>query len=67
MPCGESPLTPLLFKATVRIINMNKQQIENEINEIEMAMACDDSVSSYSFAFSQAEERLKYLKKLLKS
>ena len=43
-----------------------RQKIEAEINDIETAMACDDSVSSFSLAFAEAEERLEYLKKLLK-
>ena len=44
---------------------MEKEQIEEEINDIENALACDDSVSSYSFAVSEAQERLKHLKRLL--
>lgn len=44
---------------------MEKQAILKEINEIENAIACDESMSPYSFVVAQAEERLEYLKKRL--
>ena len=42
------------------------KQINKEINDIEYAMACDDSISSFSLSFAQAEERLNYLNKIKK-
>lgn len=45
---------------------MTKEQIVKEINDIENAMAGDDSMSPFSFSYVQAEERLEELKKMLK-
>lgn len=44
---------------------MNEEQIREEINSIETAMACDDSVAEGSLTYSDAKERLLKLKKML--
>jgi hypothetical protein len=41
------------------------KDIEREIDEIETAMACDDSISPFSLAFAQASDRLDYLRRYL--
>lgn len=46
-------------------MKVTEQQIRDQIDSIEMAMACDDQISHYGFSWGEAEERLLLLKKLL--
>lgn len=46
---------------------MTREQILEEMNDINMALACDESTPSTSLSYSYAVERLQELEQLLKT